>query len=417
MNMDIPELDTDWVRRQFPALESGWAFFDNAGGTLPAVNVIDRVSEYMRRWPVQLGASYAVSQEASAGLERATRAVASLMDRGDGSNIDSAQIIWGASTSELLQRLARAMSPRLVAGDEIIVTDIDHEANNSPWRRLANLGVGVREWRLNRATLRLEPDDLAALLNSRTRLVCVTQTSNVLGTILPLGEVTRMVHGSGARICVDAVAYAPHRLLDLIAWDVDYYTFSLYKVFGPHIAVMYGKADALAGLCNINHQFFADGDMPWSLMPGAYPYELGYGALGVTEYLEALAAHHGGAADRAPLDVAFSLIEDHETRLLAPLLEFLRERRGVTIFGEPQTDARVRLPTASFTVDGVLSSTIPPRLDPHRIAIRWGDFYAPRLIDALGLGERDGVVRVSLAHYNEASEVERLITTLNEILP
>jgi len=417
MNMDIPELDMQWVRRQFPGLASGWAFFDNAGGTLPAVNVIDRVSEYMRQWPVQLGASYAVSQEATAALERATRAMARLMDQGDGRNIDSSQIIWGASTSELLQRLARAMSPRLRPGDEIIVTDTDHEANNSPWRRLADLGVGVREWCLNRDTLRLEPDDLALLLNSRTRLVCVTQTSNVLGTILPLERVTRMVHGSGARICVDAVAYAPHRLLDLTGWDVDYYTFSLYKVFGPHIAVMYGRPEALADLSNINHQFFADGDMPWSLMPGAYPYELGYGTLGVTEYLEALATHHGNATDRAPLDIAYALIADHETRLFAPLLEFLRERRGITIYGEPRADADLRLPTASFAVDGVPSSAIPPRLDPHRIAIRWGDFYAPRLIDALGLRGRDGVVRVSLAHYNEAGEVERLITRLDEILP
>jgi cysteine desulfurase family protein (TIGR01976 family) len=413
----IRELDIDWVRQQFPGLESGWAFFDNAGGTLPAVNVIDRVSEYMRRWPVQLGASYAVSQDATEGLERATRAVASLMDAGDGSNIDSSQIIWAASTSELLQRLARSISPQLQPGDEIVVTDTDHEANNSPWRRLAGHGIGVREWRLNQDTLRLEPDELAPLLNSRTRLVCVTQTSNVLGTILPLREVTQMVHSSGARICVDAVAYAPHRLPDVVGSDVDYYTFSLYKVFGPHVAVMYGKRAALAGLSNINHQFFADGDLPWSLMPGAYPYELGYATLGVMDYIEALSAHHGGTEDGAPLDLAYSLIAGHETRLLAPLLDFLHERRGVTVYGERTADAELRLPTASFAVDGVPSSAIPSQLDPHRIGIRWGDFYAPRLIDALGLRERDGVVRVSLAHYNDAAEIERLITKLDEILP
>lgn len=417
MSENVPTLDAEWVRRQFPALASGWAFFDNAGGTLPAINVIDRVSEYMRRWPVQLGASYAVSQQASGELGRATRAIAGLMDRGDGNHIDSAQIVWGASTSELLSRLARALRPRLAAGDEIIVTDADHEANISPWRRLAETGITIREWRLNRDTLRLEPDELAPLLSSRTRLVCVTHTSNVLGTILPIDAVTEMVHRSGARICVDAVAYAPHRLLDVVGWDVDYYTFSLYKVFGPHIAVMYGKQNALAELANINHQFFADDDLPWSMMPGAYPYELGYGALGVTEYLGAMARHHGVDDDRNALDAAFSLIAEHETRLIEPLLAFLRNRPGVRIFGVPEADSTRRLPTAAFAIDGVHASEIPPLVDPHRIGIRWGDFYAPRLVDALGLKSSGGVVRISIAHYNDNDEIARLIAVLDEILP
>ncbi len=417
MSEPVQQMDTEWVRQQFPGLESGWAFFDNAGGTLPAINVIERVAEYMRRWPVQLGASYSVSQDASARLEHATRAIARLMDCGDGNRIESSQIVWGASTSELFQRVARALAPRLSAGDEIIVTDMDHEANISPWRRLANEGINVREWRLNRDTLRLEPAELAPMLGDRTRLVCVTHTSNVLGTVTPLAGLTRLVHDCGARICVDAVAFAPHRLLDLVGWDVDYYAFSLYKVFGPHIAVLYGKQEALAELSNINHQFFSDDDLPWSLMPGAYPYELGYGALGVTEYLESLALRHSGSSDATPLARAFSAIGAHETGLIEPLLAFLRERRGVTVYGELESDPARRLPTAAFAVDGVPSSTIPAKIDPHRIAVRWGDFYAPRLIDALGLREQDGVVRVSMAHYNDADEVSRLIAVLDEILP
>jgi cysteine desulfurase family protein (TIGR01976 family) len=411
-------LDLTWVRSQFPGLAAGWAFFDNAGGTLPAQQVIARVDEYMRRWPVQLGASYAVSAEAGRALERAGRAMAQLCDGGRGEGVGSEQVVLGPSTSSLFSRLARAMAPRLRAGDEVIVTDLDHEANITPWRRLAAQGVEVREWRVNADSLQLELSDLDTLLCERTRLVCFTHASNVLGVAQPVEAITRRAHACGARVCVDGVAYAPHRLLELAAWDVDFYAFSLYKVYGPHAAVLYGKRDALLGLANINHGFFSDDDLPWKLMPGAFPYELGYGALGICEYLEALAATVGaGNGDQPPLAVAFDCIARHEAMLCEPLQEFLASRPGVRVYGSRGEEPHAPLPTLAFTVDGIHASEIPPQVDPYKIGIRWGDFYAPRLIRRLGLSERGGVVRVSLAHYNSPDEVQRLIGVLERILP
>lgn len=410
------DFDSDYVRSQFPVLASGWTCFDNAGGTLPTLRAIEHVSDYMRRWPVQLGASYDVSAEATRRLGQATRAVGAMLTRGRG-DLDPRQVVFGSSTTALLAGLAQSMGSRLTVGDAVVVTDTDHEANITPWRRLAERGVEVRCWQLNQDTLRLEPDDLEPLLDERTRLVCFTHASNVLGTITPVERITAMAHRCGARVCVDGVAFAPHRTLDVVGWDVDYYVFSLYKVFGPHSAVLYGKLSCLLELDNINHDFFSREDLPWKLQPGAFPYELAYGSLGAAEYLAELGRRCGGAGDDfAALPAAYDAIADYEAGLIGPLLEFLRARPGVRIYGEEHAGRETRLPTASFTLEGRRSSEIPPLVDPHRIGIRWGDFYARQLIEALGLRQQDGVVRVSMAHYNTREEVERLIAILDRII-
>lgn len=408
--------DSDYVRSQFPGLENGWAYFDNAGGTLPTLRAIEHVTDYMRRWPVQLGATYDVSAEASRRLDHATRGVSALLTRGRG-DIDPRQVVFGSSTTALLAGLAQSMSSLLTFGDAVVVTDTDHEANITPWRRLSERGVEVRCWQLNQDTLRLEPDDLQPLLDERTRLVCFTHASNVLGTISPVEQITAMAHAHGARVCVDGVAYAPHRALDVVGWDVDYYVFSLYKVFGPHSAVLYGKHSCLLDLDNINHDFFTREDLPWKLQPGAFPYELAYGSLGAVEYLAELGQRcEGAGADYGALPAAYDAIADYEAGLVAPMLDFLRGRPGVRIYGVEHAGKESRLPTASFTIAGRRSSEIPPLVDPHRIGIRWGDFYARQLIETLGLGPQDGVVRISMAHYNTREEVERLIAVLDRIL-
>lgn len=406
-------LDSDWVRARFPTLAGDWILMDNAGGAAPLGAVIERVSEYMTRWPVQLGASYGPSAKAGDLLATARQDLAGLFGAGGGGAPTPEEIVVASSTTELMQRLARAIGAELGPGDEVVVTEVDHEANITPWRRLSERGVTVREWPLNRDTQRLEPDDLRPLLNERTRLVCFTHASNLLGEVTPVAEIARMARAVGARTVVDGVAYAPHRPLAVKDWGVDFYAFSLYKVYGPHCALLYGRREHLDRLPNLNHSFYRREDVPGKLEPGAFPYELLYGAGAVPAYLEALGQHQlqghdGGTA----VNVAYEAIQAHEERLSSLLLDYLDAREGARVCGNPRVSAE-RLPTVSFEVDGRASSDIPPVGDAAGIGFRWGHFYAPRLVEALGLTERDGVVRVSLVHYNTEAEVRRLLAVLD----
>jgi len=405
----VNRLDPDWVRARFPALESDWVLFDNAGGSAPLGNVIERISTYMSRWPVQLGASYAPSATASERLDASRAALAGLL-AGGGEAPSPNELVIASSTTELMQRLARALGESLGPNDEVIVTDVDHEANISPWRRLAERGVVIREWQLNRESQRLELDELRPLLNERTRLVCFTHASNLLGEVNDVRAITALVHAAGAQVCVDGVAYAPHRPLALKAWDVDFYAFSLYKVYGPHCALLYGRDSLLAELPNLNHSFYRREDVPGKLEPGAYPYELLYGAAGVPDYLAELGAAIGDGLD--PMADAYRAIEDQEHRLTTQLLDYLNARAGVSVCGVNQPLPE-RLPTVSFSVEGHRASEIPPICDAEGVGIRWGHFYAPRLVEALGLTERDGVIRVSMVHYNTEDEVRRLTDVLD----
>ncbi len=414
MTTQAPDsLDLDFVRDAFPGLADGFVYLDNAGGSLPVRPVIDRIADYLGTTAVQLGASYPASQLAASRLDDAVGTVATLL----GARSD--EVVMGPSTSALIGRLARACAPLLAPGDEIVITDTDHEANASPWRRFADRGIVVKTWRLDKATLRLRPEDLAALLTERTRLVAFPHVSNLLGSIEPVADIARLAHDHGALVCVDGVAHAPHRALDVSAWDVDFYAFSFYKVFGPHHAVLYGKRHLLEPLDNLNHDFFSRADVPYKLQPGSHCYELTYGCAGIADYLEALARHHGcdsGSSLREHIEYALALTTAHETRLCERLLAFLRDKPGVRILGETSADPRRRVSTVSFSVDGRDSADIPRAVDPHGIGIRYGDFYAPRLVDALGLTDRNGVVRVSMVHYNTLDEIDRLCAVLDRVL-
>lgn len=407
----VRSLDLPFARSQFPALAEGWTFLDNAGGSQVLRAVADRVHDYLLSSNVQLGATYEVSHRAMERVRDGVRAAAALIGS------DPGEVVLGSSATQLLVNLSRAMEDQLGPGDEIVVTHADHEANISPWLRLAGRGVDVKVWRLRPGTLELDLADLDALMTPRTRLVCFTQATNILGTIHPVAEITRFVHERGARVCVDGVAYAPHRLIDVRAWDVDFYVLSLYKVFGPHLGLLYGKREHLLELSNINHLFLGRDAVPYKLQPGNLSYELAAGLPAIVEYLEELGRRAGGTGtSRDLLAAAFEAIARHEGETVAPLLDFLRGREGVRLLGVADPAPERRVATLSVVVEGRSASEIPPHLDAHRIGVRYGDFHARRLIQDLGLAERNGVVRISLAHYNTPDEIALLCGCLDEVL-
>ncbi len=396
-------LDLDFVRGHFPGLASPWAFMDNAGGSHVLAGVADRVRDFLLTTPVQHGASYGPSAEATRKVADATARIATMIGASR-----PEEVVIGGSTTFLLQQLARAMASSFRPGDEIVVTDVDHESNIGPWRALEQIGVTIRQWRIDPVSLELELADLDALLGPRTRLVCVTHCSNVLGTIMPVAEIARRVHAAGAELCVDGVALAPHRAIDVRALGCDWYVYSFYKTYGPHQAVLWGRHERLVELDSLNHDFIGRGRVPYKLQPGNVNYELAWGCAGIPDYLAALAAHHD--AD------AFELISIHEEALAAPLLAWLGARNDVRIIGRREADRALRVPTISFVVEGRSSAEIVAAVDPALVGIRYGDFYARRLIENLGLAERQGVVRVSMVHYNTVGEVERLLAALKDAI-
>lgn len=406
-------LDIDYVRSQFPALSSGYAYLDNAGGSAVLKPVAERITDYLLNSAVQLGASYSESVEAGARVMAARESVAQLINARY-----PEECVMGGSTTHLLQILCRAIAPSIQPGDEIVVTNCDHEANIGPWVRLCEeRGATLRVWEVSPDSLDLELNDLDGLLSEKTRYVAMTHASNILGSVNPVAEVARKVHAVGGKLCVDAVAYAPHRLVDVQASGADYYVFSFYKTFGPHFAVLWGKREALLELPSLNHFFIGQEVIPYKLQPGNLNYELSYGCIGISDYLIDIGQRLGASGtSRQLMQAAFDAFEVQEDLLAETLLAFLRDTPGVRIIGKSRVTDGDRVPTISFVVDGVQSEDIVRRVDNHRMGIRFGDFYARRLIEQLGLTRHGGVVRVSIAHYNSVDELNRLVEHLAQAI-
>lgn len=408
-------LDPSFVRRQFPALAGDWTFFDNAGGAQILASIVRRIDDYLFNTNVQHGASYAVSRAAGERVAEATAWMAEFVNAALPS-----EIVMGSSTTLLLRILSLCLAETWLPGDEVVVTDCDHEANIGPWMDLERRGIVVKTWRLDPESWDLRLADLERLLGPRTRLVAMTHASNILGRVNPIAEAARLVHAHGALLCVDGVAYAPHRAIDVQGLGVDFYALSFYKVFGPHYAMLYGKHAHLRRLPGINHFFIGPEAVPYKFQPGNVNFELCAGMLGLRDYVDAFAAAHGGPVGgpsrRACVESCYAAIAAHEAALAARLLEFLGSKPGVRIIGAADPDPARRLPTISFVAGNRPSDAIVTAVDPHRIGIRYGDFYARRLIDALGLAPQNGVVRVSMVHYNTLEEVERLIAVLDPLL-
>lgn len=415
----MKSLDLEFVRAAFPALsaptgrdgeERPWVLMDNAGGSVPCIDAIEGIHDYLRGFGVQLGASYPRSVAAQAlvttGLADAARLFTTTPD----------QMVIGPSTTMNVYVLARAVGELLEPGDEIVVSELDHEANIGAWRRLTERGIVVREWPMHSESALLRLEDLEPLLGPATRLVCFTHCPNVVGNIHDVRSIADRVHAAGGLVCIDGVAFAPHRRIDVDAFGADIYLASLYKVYGPHVGAAFVRRELLERLPNQNHFFIGSDAGPYRLEPGNVNHELTAGISGIVRYLERVAAHHGVDEQEDQISAAFELFAAHETALATPVLAYLREHRRTRLLGEPSPQPGLRAPTIAFTVADAKASEIPAAMDAHGVAIRWGHFYAHRAIERMGLLSDDGVVRISMVHYNTMAEVDRLLAALDQVL-
>ncbi len=410
-------LDMEFVRAQFPPLDNGWAFFENAGGSYVPRQVIDRMTTYMSETQVQPGAAYGPSASAFERVDGARRLMADMI------NAREEEIVIGPSTTLNVYVLANALRPLFHEGDEIVVTNQDHEANGGAWRRLSEFGMVIREWEVDSVTGELDPADLDELLSEKTRLVCFPHVSNLVGSLNDVELITRKAHDAGAWVCVDGVAYAPHRRMDVKAWDVDFYLFSYYKVYGPHIACLYGKRGAMTAARNQNHFFFGEESVPQKLNPGGMMHEAVAALQGVADYLDGIYWHHerGNVRDAAMLFQSrlikvSNLFAAHEENISKPLVDYLLTRKDVRLLGRATSDGSARVPTFSFTVEGKSSAEIVAGLHRKNIAVNNHHFYAKRLLDAVGIDAEDGVVRASMVHYTSPGDVTRLVEALHAVI-
>jgi len=411
--MTMPGLDTDFVRANFPAFAvpelRGQAFFENAGGSYACGQVIDRLHRFYRERKVQPYAPYAAARAGGAEMDEARARLAAMM------GIAPEELSFGPSTSANTYVLAQAFRRALAPGDAIIVTNQDHEANSGPWRRLAEDGFEIREWRIDPATGHLDPADLRPLLaDGRAKLVCFPHCSNVVGEINPAAEIVAMAQAAGAVACVDGVSYAPHGLPDIGALGADIYLFSAYKVYGPHLGLMAIRRALGERLPNQGHWF--NGESLYKRFTPAGPDHAQIAAsAGIADYLDALHDRHFApdASPRRRSARVHDLMRAHETSLLQPLLDALRERNDIRLLGP--ADAAQRAPTVAVAL-GRPPQPVAEALAREGINCWAGDFYARRPLEAMGIDPGEGVLRLSFVHYTTREEVERLIAALGRVL-
>ena len=410
MATQISSDDRERIRAQFPALAGETVYLENAGGSqVPAV-VADAIRDYMLTSYVQLGAGYPVAQRATDLVDKAHDFVRLMMNGKDG------EVILGSSTSVLLQMLSRCYAEVLKPGSEIVVAQTGHEANVGPWKMLDRLGFTLRWWEMDPTSCTCPLPDLENLLSDRTALVAFPHVSNLLGEIVDIEAITSLAHEAGARVVVDGVAYAPHRAIDVSAWNVDWYAYSTYKVYGPHMAALWGRRDALEELSGPNHFFVPDDDLPYKFEVGGANHEGCAGICGLRDYLATLVGEaDSNTLDRPAIERAFEIMTACELPLQARIIEYLRSRDNVRIIG-PTDDGDSRVGTISFVHDSKSSAEITAAVDRSGIGIRHGHMYAYHLCEAAGLEPEDGVVRTSLVHYNTLEEIERLIEVFDAVL-
>lgn len=398
------------IRAHFPALvrregASPVAYFDGPGGTQVPLTVANAVRAYLLEHNANTHWAYPTSVETDTLLAEARDVFADFL------RAKPADISFGNNTTTITFHIARGLARGWKAGDEIVVTELDHHANVAPWHAVAReKGLVVRTVRLDTTTFRSDFDDLASKLGPRTKLLAIGAASNALGTVTDVRQACAMAHEHGALTYVDAVHYAPHHLMDVGAIGCDFLACSAYKFYGPHVGVLYARHD-LAQSLDVPRLDPAPTDAPERLETGTLNHEGIVGAAEAVMYLGTLA--RGGSSRRERLSRAFTAFHARGEALLARMWSGLGSIRGVTLYGpEPGTP---RTPTVSFIVAGHSTEEVARHLAHRGVYASNGDFYAATVAERLGRGA-DGFVRAGAACYTTADEVDRLVEGVRELV-
>ncbi len=405
------------VRASFPALTRppGFIFFDNAAGAQVPQVVLDAVNHHLLECNVQRGGRYAKSREVDEMIVRARHSVADLVNARD-----PREIAFGMNATSFIRLVSLAIGQTLDKRNEIVVTDMDHEANVATWLALERSGAKFSWWKM-RDDGNLHVDDLIPLVSSKTRLVACTLASNTTGSIVDVAAAARVAHASGAEIFLDSVHYGPHGLIDVQAFDCDYLVCSGYKIFGPHMGFLWGRLELLEKLPTFREDFIPD-EPPGKIEAGTFVYENVAGMDAAVGYLEALGRNiprNNATAEsesrRSALRRAFEAIRDYEESLSHEMLRVLNDC-GAVLYGIAEGERiSQRVPTLSFNLPNVPPARISEEMARRNIGVRDGHMYSPRLMKRLGLSKESGAVRASLVHYNTVEEVRRFGSALAEI--
>ncbi len=420
-------LDIDLIRSQFPALsprkgQTPPVFLDNPGGTQVPRQVIDAITECLIYKNANLGGPFGTSREATRVVEDAHHAMADFV------NASSArEIIIGQNMTSLTFHISRSLGRMFSPGDEIIVTRMDHDANVSPWLLMArDYDLTVRFLNFNKETYEFDMEALDALLSERTGLVCIGHASNLTGTINDVSAVVERAKSVGALVYVDSVQYAPHGIIDVQALGCDFLVCSPYKFFGPHMGVLWGREEVLQQLDPYKVRP-ASNDLPDCFETGTLSHE---GMAGITAVIDYFAwigqtiaeqshqmRHTEGNQRRRMICAAMECLTDYEIPLTRQLIDGLGSIKGVKIHGITNPNAvEKRVPTVSFTAAGHHPRELATALGDQGIQVWDGHNYAVEPVNYLGLMETGGVVRIGLAHYNTAAEIERTLRAIDQKL-
>ncbi|MFE8922812.1 cysteine desulfurase-like protein [Streptomyces rochei] len=398
-------LDVDAIRAQIPALKSGSARFDAPGGTQTPQPVIDAVAEALAHPLANRGRTTEGERNADGIVTDARGALADLL------GVDPRGVVFGRSATQLAYDLSRTLARTWQPGDEVVVTRLDHDSNIRPWVQAAEAaGATVRWADFDPATGELLPEHIEAVLSPRTRLVAVTAASNLIGTVPDVAAVARLAHGVGALLHVDAVHYASHAVVDLAALGADTLVCSPYKFLGPHLGVLAARPEFLETL-RPDKLLPSSDAVPERFELGTLPYELLAGARAAVDFLAGLEPQARGSR-RDRLAASFAALEAHEEALRERIERGLADLGGITVYSR----AARRTPTLLFTVAGLSPAEVYGRLAERGVDAPAGSFYALEASRLLGLGD-EGAVRVGLAPYTDANDVDRLLTALGTLIP
>lgn len=404
--------DVECLRARFPALSAkdDCILFDNAAGAQIPASVLDAVDQHLIERNVQRGGRYPKSIQVDESIARARESVAMFVNARSPD-----EIAFGMNATSFLRLVSLAIGETLSERNEIVVTDLDHEANIAVWLMLQRQGAQIRWWKMQQDG-RLHAEDLDPLLQSgKTRLVACTVASNALGSLLDVPAVAARAHAAGAELLLDAVHYGPHGLFDVQAWDCDYLVCSGYKIFAPHMGFLWGKSEALDRLHTFREDFIPN-KAPGKIEAGTFIYENVSGMDAAVRYLESIGREGDGSGPRRKhLETGMQMVREYEAGLSEALLRGLAAIPGVTIYGIRDIALIPhRVPTVCFNVGAVAPAEVCERLAAGGIAVRDGHMYTPRLMQRLGLTEA-GVVRASLLHYNTHQEIQRFLSVLEQI--